>query len=74
MIDLFFEELKNWNPLVWGGFVAVIVLFFHFLKGLSKLVIILLILLLIGYSVFYFNPDLFDNALKFVYQKWNEVF
>jgi hypothetical protein len=29
---------------------------------------------LIGYSVFYFNPDLFDNALKFVYQKWNEVF
>jgi hypothetical protein len=74
MIDLFFEELRNWNPLVWGGFVAAVVLLFHFLKGLSKLVIILLILLLIGYSVFYFNPDLFDNALKFVYQKWNEFF
>lgn len=74
MIDLFFEELSNWNPLVWGGLAFSILLLFHFLKGLSKLFIFLIILVLIGYSVFYFNPDLFDGALKFAYQKWKEFF
>ena len=74
MIEVFFEELKNWNPLVWGGLVVSILLLFNFLKGISKLLIAVLILLLIGYTVYYFNPDLFENALKFAYQKWKEIF
>jgi hypothetical protein len=74
MIDLFFEELSKWNPLVWGGLVVSILLLFNFLKGISKLLIAVLILLLIGYTVYYFNPDLFQGALKFIYQKWKQIF
>ncbi|MDC3132139.1 hypothetical protein OA542_00185 [Opitutae bacterium] len=64
MIDIFFESLKAGNPLYWGGFLVAIFFFFKFLQGLGKLVLLLLILAAIAYTVFYFNPEIFETLLK----------
>lgn len=61
MIDLFFDALKAGNPLYWGLFLLVIFLLFNFFKGLGKFVIFLLILAAIAYTIFYFNPYIFES-------------
>ena len=64
MIDIFFDALKAGNPLYWAGFLVAIFFFFKFLQGLGKLVLLLLILAVIAYTVFYFNPEIFETFLK----------
>ena len=64
MIDIFFDALKAGNPLYWAGFLVAIFFFFKFLQGLGKLVLLLLILVVIAYTVFYFNPEIFETFLK----------
>ena len=64
MIDIFFDALKAGNPLYWAGFLVAILLFFKFLQGLGKFVLLILILAAIAYTVFYFNPEIFETLLK----------
>ena len=64
MIDIFFDALRAGNPLYWVGFLVAIFFFFKFLQGLGKLVLLLLILAVIAYTVFYFNPEIFETFLK----------
>ncbi|MFL2825469.1 MAG: hypothetical protein ACJZ8T_00160 [Coraliomargaritaceae bacterium] len=73
MIDIFFDALKAGNPLYWGGFLVAIFFFFQFLKGLGKFVLLLLILAALAYTVFYFNPDIFETLFKQAQEVTEEI-
>lgn len=75
MIDNFFIELMNWNPIYWAALILLILILFKVIKNLGKIFIFLLIILFVLYAFYYYNPEVisekFDEIIESI-DLWKE--
>ena len=75
MIDNFFIELMNWNPIYWAALILLILILFKLIKNLGKIFIFLLIILFVLYAFYYYNPEVisekFDEIIESI-DLWKE--
>lgn len=71
------EELREYflsgNFIVWIVAVVVLVLFLKFLKNAGKLLLLLIGVVIAGFLLQTFAPDIFDQLVGFVKGVWLDV-